>query len=95
MPDNHLGYGVPIGGVVAYRNAISPTGVGFDIGCGNKAVRLDMRGADLCPNISRIMDEVLNTISFGIGRRNNERVDSPVLDRAQDAWKLESTARLH
>ena len=28
MPDNHLGYGVPIGGVVAYRVAISPTGVG-------------------------------------------------------------------
>ena len=39
MPDNHVGYGVPIGGVVAYKNAISPTGVGYDIGCGNKAVR--------------------------------------------------------
>lgn len=31
MPDNHLGYGVPIGGVVAYKGAISPTGVGYDI----------------------------------------------------------------
>ncbi|MGA9134919.1 MAG: RtcB family protein [Candidatus Sulfotelmatobacter sp.] len=38
MPDNHVGYGLPIGGVVAYKNAISPTGVGYDIGCGNKAV---------------------------------------------------------
>jgi tRNA-splicing ligase RtcB len=47
MPDNHLGYGVPIGGVVAYRDAISPTGVGFDIGCGNKAVRVDMPGSEL------------------------------------------------
>ena len=28
MPDNHVGYGVPIGGVVAYRNAISPTVAG-------------------------------------------------------------------
>jgi tRNA-splicing ligase RtcB len=65
MPDNHLGYGVPIGGVVAYRNAISPTGVGYDIGCGNKAVRLDMSGADLRLNIGRIMDEVVRTISFG------------------------------
>src|SRR5947209_12643358 len=36
MPDNHVGYGVPIGGVVAYKNAISPTGVGYDIGCGNR-----------------------------------------------------------
>ena len=94
MPDNHLGYGVPIGGVVAYRNAISPTGVGYDIGCGNKAVRLDMTGADLRPNIGRIMDEVFNTISFGIGRKNNERVDSEVLDKALDGWNLEATRPL-
>lgn len=58
MPDNHLGYGVPIGGVVAYRDAISPTGVGFDIGCGNKAVRLDMPGPELRSRIAKIMDDV-------------------------------------
>jgi tRNA-splicing ligase RtcB len=95
MPDNHLGYGVPIGGVVAYRDAISPTGVGYDIGCGNKAVRLDMKGSDLRPNIGRIMDDVWNTISFGIGRKNNERVDSPVLDRTLDGWSLEATRPLY
>lgn len=39
MADNHLGYSQPIGGVVAYRGAVSPSGVGYDIGCGNKAVR--------------------------------------------------------
>lgn len=38
MADHHLGYSMPIGGVVAYDGAISPSGVGFDIGCGNKAV---------------------------------------------------------
>jgi tRNA-splicing ligase RtcB len=42
--DGHLGYAVPIGGIVAYRDAISPSGVGCDIACGNKAVRLDMPG---------------------------------------------------
>src|SRR5690606_35602166 len=36
--DNHLGYSQPIGAAVAYREHISPSGVGFDIGCGNKAV---------------------------------------------------------
>ena len=41
MADHHLGYAVPIGGVVAYRNKVSPSGVGYDIACGNKAVRLD------------------------------------------------------
>src|SRR5580692_8401619 len=42
MADGHLGYGVPIGGVIASENRISPTAVGFDIACGNKAVRLDI-----------------------------------------------------
>jgi tRNA-splicing ligase RtcB len=53
MPDNHVGYGVPIGGVVAYKNAISPTGVGYDIGCGNKAVRLDMPGVELAAGTTK------------------------------------------
>lgn len=75
MPDNHKGYGVPIGGVVAYRNAVSPTGVGFDIACGNKAVRVDITGAELRANIKTIMDDVWHTISFGIGQKNNERVE--------------------
>jgi tRNA-splicing ligase RtcB len=95
MPDNHLGYGVPIGGVVAYRNAISPTGVGYDIGCGNKAVRLDMKGCDLRPDIGQFMDEIWSTISFGIGRKNNERVDSEVLDSALDGWSLDATKPLY
>ncbi|MEE9241340.1 MAG: RtcB family protein, partial [bacterium] len=33
--DHHLGYSMPIGGVVAYRGAVSPSGVGYDIACGN------------------------------------------------------------
>jgi hypothetical protein len=36
MADGHLGYAVPIGGVVAYKDAISPSGVGFDIACGKQ-----------------------------------------------------------
>ena len=90
--DGHLGYAVPIGGVVAYRDAVSPSGVGFDIACGNKAVRLDMPGAELRANIVRIMDDVWNTISFGIGRKNAERVDHPLFDDA--AWATEATKPL-
>jgi len=78
--DNHKGYAVPIGGVVAYREAVSPSGVGFDIGCGNKAVLTDMPGAELRANIERIMDDVWNTLSFGVGRKNNETVDSRLFD---------------
>ena len=39
--DGHLGYAQPVGGVIAYEKQISISGVGFDIGCGNMAVRLD------------------------------------------------------
>lgn len=75
MADHHLGYSVPIGGVLAYENHISPSGVGFDIGCGNKAVLLDIPASEVRANISTIMDDIFNNISFGMGRKNNTRVD--------------------
>src|SRR5260370_1155687 len=43
MADGHLGYVMPIGGVAAYRNQVSIVGVGFDIGCGNAAIRTNRR----------------------------------------------------
>lgn len=87
MADHHIGYTVPIGGVIAYENKVSPSGVGFDIACGNKAVRLDADAADVRKNISRIMDDIWNVLSFGIGMKNNERVDHELFD--DEAWKLE------
>ena len=54
MADGHLGYGVPIGGVIAAEGRISPTAVGFDIACGNKAVRLDIPGTEVRKNIHKI-----------------------------------------
>ena len=93
MADHHKGYAVPIGGVVAYRDSISPSGVGFDIACGNKAVLLDMPGSSLRENIGTIMDDVWKTISFGVGRRNAERVDHALFDGP--AWKCEAAAPLN
>jgi tRNA-splicing ligase RtcB (3'-phosphate/5'-hydroxy nucleic acid ligase) len=92
MADHHKGYAVPIGGVVAYKDSISPSGVGFDIACGNKAVLLDMPGSELRANIGKIMDGVFQTISFGIGRRNAEQVDRPLFDSL--GWKCEAAAPL-
>jgi tRNA-splicing ligase RtcB len=95
--DNHKGYAVPIGGIVAYREAVSPNGVGFDIGCGNKAVLTDMTGAELRQNIGRIMDDIWATISFGIGQKNNESVDAALFDspvwREKYARDLKEKAR--
>lgn len=94
MADHHKGYAVPIGGVVAYRNAISPSGVGFDIACGNKAVRLDTEASYVRENIGRIMDDVFQQISFGIGRNNTESVEHPMFERDYPGWDLEATRPL-
>ena len=42
MADGHLGYVMPIGGVAAYKEKVSVVGVGFDIACGNAAIRTDL-----------------------------------------------------
>jgi len=87
MADHHLGYAVPIGGVVAYRDSISPSGVGYDIACGNKAVRTGADANEVRHSIGPIMNDVFETISFGIGRKNDdERVDHPLFD--DPAWSL-------
>src|SRR5947209_7163257 len=83
--DHHPGYSQPIGGVVAYEGYVSPSGVGYDIACGNKAVRTDLHADELRPRVPRLMDEIVRRISFGVGRSNAERVDHPVLDAIRDA----------
>src|ERR1700752_5129144 len=85
--DGHLGYAHPIGGVVAYEDDISISGVGFDIACGNMAVRLDARYAGLGPRAKTILDDIGRAISFGVGQRNavtvdHELFDSPLWDAA-------------
>ena len=83
--DGHVGYSQPVGGAVAYRSHISVSGVGYDIGCGNKAVRTDLRHDDVAPDLPRIMDTIVERISFGVGRHNDEPVDHPVLDAIRTA----------
>ena len=80
MADHHIGYSVPVGGVVAYEGKICVNGVGFDIACGNKAVRLDVDASALKANIYRTMNEIQSKISFGVGRKNNETVDHALFD---------------
>src|SRR5688572_2048340 len=85
--DHHPGYSQPIGGGVAYEGYVSPSGVGFDIGCGNKAARTDLSRADLdaLGGVERLMGEITRRISFGMGVSATEKVDHPVLERIRDA----------
>lgn len=91
MADHHPGYAVPIGGVVGYTDKISPSGVGYDIACGNKAVRLDIPAGEVRKNIKPIMDDIAATLSFGIGQKNNERVDHELFE--DPAWKIKIAAK--
>lgn len=81
--DAHYGYGHPIGGAIAYKDKVSLSGVGFDIACGNKAVRTDIYADDV--DIPQIMDEIFKRVSFGVGRHNDEPVDHEVFDKIAKA----------
>ena len=77
MADGHVGYVMPIGGVAAYRDKVSVVGVGFDIACGNAAIRTNRTLADLGDDVDEqretltiLADEIAEEISFGVGRRN-------------------------
>src|ERR1051325_4121135 len=73
--DGHKGYAQPIGGVVAYQNKVSLSGVGFDIACGNLAILTDAHRSEVQPMIQQIMDDVVRDISFGIGQKSKMRVE--------------------
>jgi tRNA-splicing ligase RtcB len=85
--DHHPGYSQPIGGGIAYEGYVSPSGVGYDIGCGNKAARTELTRADLdaVGGVESIMREITRRISFGMGVPAQERSDHPVLDKIRHA----------
>ncbi|HEY8524080.1 MAG TPA: RtcB family protein [Acidimicrobiales bacterium] len=72
MPDVHWGYGFPIGGVAATDveegGVISPGGVGFDISCGVRLLRSEVRRDELEPNRARLMDALDRRVPKGMGR---------------------------
>ena len=83
--DGHLGYAQPVGGVIAYEGQISISGVGFDIACGNMAVRLDTPYEAVKDRVGEILTDIRRCISFGVGRVNEERVEHELFDD-HEAW---------
>jgi tRNA-splicing ligase RtcB len=74
MPDIHWGYGFPIGGVAATDPAeggvISPGGVGYDINCGVRVLRTNLRAADLGERLPRLVDALFSAVPTGVGASN-------------------------
>ena len=71
MPDIHWGYGFPIGGVAATdiekNGVVSPGGVGFDINCGVRLMRTNLKEADVRPRLKNLVTELFNTVPAGVG----------------------------
>ncbi|OGX07873.1 MAG: RNA-splicing ligase RtcB [Omnitrophica WOR_2 bacterium GWA2_37_7] len=93
MADHHPGYALPIGGVIAYRNKVSPSGVGYDIACGNKAIRLDLPAKVAKNDIKIIMKEIVDSISFGVGMKNKETIDHAVF-HDDPGWNVPAVKQL-
>jgi len=71
MPDCHLGYGMPIGGVVACQGVVIPNAVGVDIGCGMAAVKTSLRAEDLSQDrIKGIMSLIRKKVPVGFHKHN-------------------------
>lgn len=65
MPDAHLGYSLPIGGVVSTRGIIFPSWVGYDIGCGVCAIKTTFKYSDVVDNKKEIFDSILKAVPVG------------------------------
>jgi tRNA-splicing ligase RtcB len=88
MPDAHVGYGLPIGGVLATRNAVVPYAVGVDIACRMKLSVLDLPAADLAiekmgdAKIAERYDSALEKgTRFGVGGEYKRPLEHAVMDR--------------
>lgn len=86
--DGHYGYAQPVGGVVAYDNQISPSGVGYDIACGNKAIKTNLKLKDIKNDLSKILDQIQKEVPFGVGKKSQPRIDHAVFsDPLWDVFK--------
>jgi tRNA-splicing ligase RtcB len=84
--DGHKGYAQPIGGVISYKDKVSISGVGFDIACGCMAIKTDLTISDVDDKINTIMDDIVSSISFGVGRVNDTPIDHDLFE--DDLWKI-------
>lgn len=82
MPDAHLGYGLPIGGVLALEEAVCPYAVGVDIACRMKLSVFDMPVGELADDrkFPLFRDALENGTLFGVGGEYKRRLDHDVMD---------------
>jgi len=84
MPDIHLGYGFPVGGVAATETpdgVVSPGGVGYDINCGVRLLALPLTADELGRRIEPLVHELSRAIPAGAGKHGPLRLDATAFAR--------------
>ncbi len=82
MPDAHQGYGFSIGGVAAFdmeEGVISPGGVGYDINCGVRLLRTDLKADDVLSKRKQLLDEIYKEVPAGVGKGGITKLSKDVL----------------
>lgn len=80
MPDAHVGYGLPIGGVLAVENAVIPYAVGVDIACRMKLTVYDRAASTIAGQRDRLANLLESETRFGVGAGFKQRKDHDVMD---------------
>jgi tRNA-splicing ligase RtcB len=88
MPDAHVGYGLPIGGVLATRGAVIPYAVGVDIACRMKMTVLDLPVSALKGQSDRLENAIHEETRFGMGVAFSNHRQHDVMDEAWDVTPL-------
>jgi tRNA-splicing ligase RtcB (3'-phosphate/5'-hydroxy nucleic acid ligase) len=92
MPDAHVGYGLPIGGVLAVNNAVIPYAVGMDIACRMKLTVLDLPVEALKKEEKRLESALVRETDFGVGASFARRREHPVMD---EDWSVSPVTIRH
>ena len=91
MPDAHAGYTLPIGAVIKSKQMVFPSYVGYDIGCGMCAVKLDIAKEDI--EHERLKKEIIKAIPLGMSRHQTKQPYAPLTctPKAQEMFDEIST----
>ena len=90
MPDAHIGYGLPIGGVLATQDIVIPYAVGVDIACRMKISILDMPVESIESRFEYYRSALENGTRFGVGSVHKKPQDHPVMD---ENWSVSRITR--
>jgi tRNA-splicing ligase RtcB len=83
LPDGHEGYGFPVGGVAAMdaeEGMISPGGVGYDINCGVRLLRMNLTEKEVRPKLKELVTDLFNSIPSGVGSHGAVKLNYSQLD---------------